>query len=70
MATDHKGRAEHWRALERDALADAVEAGEEALRSSLLAIASVYDKLAVRAETSGAAPVPMSLQAATIKPNP
>ena len=40
MATDHKGRAEHWRTLEREALTAAVEAADEATKSRLLAIAS------------------------------
>ena len=65
MATDHKGRAEHWRVLERDALAAAVEAADEAAKSRLLAVASVYDKLAVRAETSDAA-----ARSARIRPKP
>ena len=61
MATDHQGRAEHWRRLEREALTGAIEAADEATKLRFLAVAAVYEPLAVGAETADAAVVPTSL---------
>jgi hypothetical protein len=56
MPTSSKSRAEYWRAQAADAATAAILATDEPTKVLLLSIASVYESLAVKAETTDVAP--------------
>ena len=67
MPIDRQDRVLHWRALAADAVTSAALATDEQSKSMLVNIASAYEKLAQRAETSNAT-VPTSTPVASTKP--
>jgi adenosyl cobinamide kinase/adenosyl cobinamide phosphate guanylyltransferase len=52
MTPDNQARAQHWRALEADAMVAAAEADDEISRGVLVNILMTYENLALRAEAS------------------
>jgi hypothetical protein len=52
MPTSAESRAEYWRAQAADAFTAAVRATDEPTKVLLLSMASVYETLAVKAETA------------------
>jgi hypothetical protein len=52
---NRQDRVDHWRSLAADVLAAAADATDPAIRATLIAIAALYEGLAIKAEITAPA---------------